>query len=190
MSTKNKIYGLTVIALVIGMVLLAIPQGSVQAASLEEKGGPGGQGGNGWGTEKSGNGTALTPLSEAEITALQDAILEEYGALNLYQAVIAQFGDSYPFSQIAASEQQHANALIRQAVKYGVAVPENPGINSTATFESLAEACQAGVDAEIADAALYDELMLVTDHADLIQVFTRLQNALLESHLPAFEACN
>lgn len=190
MFTKNKIYGLVAIALVIGMVLLAVPQGSVQAASVDEKGGPGGRGGNGWGTENSGSGTTLTPLSDAEVTALQDAILEEYGALNLYQAVIAQFGDTYPFSQIAASEQQHANALIRQAIKYDVAVPENSGINLTATFENLAEACQAGVDAEIADAALYDELMLVTDHADLIQVFTRLQNASLEKHLPAFEACN
>ncbi len=182
MSTKWKIYGLAVISFLISMVVLAVPQGSVQAAVVEDKGGPGGRGGS--------SGTALTPLSEAEIEALQDAILEEYGALNLYQAVIAQFGDTYPFSQIAASEQQHVNALVRQAVKYGVHIPENPGVNSTATFESLAEACQAGVDAEIADAALYDELMLVTEHTDLIQVYTRLQSASLESHLPAFEVCN
>lgn len=46
------------------------------------------------------------------------------------------------------------------------------------------------MDAEIADAALYDELKLVTTHADLLRVYDRLQSASLNSHLPAFEACN
>ena len=46
------------------------------------------------------------------------------------------------------------------------------------------------MDAEIADAALYDELLKVTDNADLIQVFKNLQRASLNAHLPAFETCN
>ncbi len=40
------------------------------------------------------------------------------------------------------------------------------------------------MDAEIADAALYDELKLVTTHEDLIRVYNRLQSASLNSHLP------
>ena len=133
---------------------------------------------------------SLTPLSEEEKTALQDAILEEYGAFNLYTAVNAQFGSTIPFSYIVRSEQQHINALVRQAQKYGVEVPENPGLTNPPVFASLTEACQAGVDAEIADAALYDELKLVTTHADLLQVYDRLQKASLESHLPAFQLCD
>ena len=68
------------------------------------------------------------------------------------------------------------------ADKYGIAVPAYPGTASVPTFSTTSEACQAGVQAEIADAALYDELMPVTTHADL-------QNASLNNHLPAFEAC-
>lgn len=133
-------------------------------------------------------GTALTPLTDAEKAVLEKAILEEYGALNLYRDVIAQFGDVAPFSQIARSEEQHVNMLVRLAEKYGVLPPANPG-STGATFTDLNQACQAGAAAETADAALYDELMPQTTHADLIQVFTNLQAASLQNHLPAFQTC-
>jgi len=104
--------------------------------------------------------------------------------------VINQFGSVYPFSTIVTAEQQHVNALVRQAEKYGVAVPANPGIDENISFASISDACAAGVEAEIADAALYDDLKLVTTHSDLVRVYDALQNASLNSHLPAFEACN
>lgn len=196
---------ITIIAVVIVAVAAFVPTGIVSAASPTGRGGPGGNGqtdtvpsnfGNagvarfGQANGTPGAGLALTPLTEAEAVALQEAILEEYGAYNLYRAVLTQFGDVYPFNRIVLSEQQHTAALVRQAEKYGVAVPENPGLVNPPVFSSLAEACQAGVDAEIADAALYDELKLVTTHEDLIRVYNRLQSASLNSHLPEFEACN
>lgn len=196
---------ITIIAVVIVAVAAFVPTGIVSAASPTGRGGPGGNGqtdtvpsnfGNagvarfGQANGTPGAGLALTPLTEAEAAALQEAILEEYGAYNLYRAVLTQFGDVYPFNRIVLSEQQHTAALVRQAEKYGVAVPENPGLVNPPVFSSLAEACQAGVDAEIADAALYDELKLVTTHEDLIRVYNRLQSASLNSHLPEFEACN
>ncbi|MBU3927069.1 MAG: DUF2202 domain-containing protein, partial [Bacteroidetes bacterium] len=128
-------------------------------------------------------------LSDAEKDALTQAILEEYGALNLYNGVIAEFGNVTPFYRIAKAEQQHVNALIKQATKYGVTVPENPGLTKKVAFDSMSEACSAGVAAEIADAALYDTLKPVTTHADILQVYTTLQNASLTSHLPAFQSC-
>ncbi len=134
------------------------------------------------------NTTALAPLSPAEAEALKEAILEEYGAQNLYQSVINQYGAITPFSRIVKSEAQHASALIRQANKYGVAVPAAPAVPAT-TFTSIQAACQAGVAAEKADAALYDELKKVTTHADLLRVYTTLQSASLNNHLPAFQAC-
>ncbi|PKO23965.1 MAG: DUF2202 domain-containing protein [Chloroflexi bacterium HGW-Chloroflexi-1] len=105
---------------------------------------------------------------------------------------LAQFGNIYPFSQIARSEQQHVNALARLFAKYGLAVPANPGLASTPTWSTVADACQTGVAAEIADAALYDELKPSVDNADTqsVRVFANLQAASLNSHLPAFEACN
>ena len=196
---------ITIIAVVIVAVAAFVPTGIVSAASPAGRGGPGGNGqtdtvpsnfGNagvarfGQANGTPGAGLALTPLTEAEAVALQEAILEEYGAYNLYRAVLTQFGDVYPFNRIVLSEQQHTAALVRQAEKYGVAVPENPGLVNPPVFSSLAEACQAGVDAEIADAALYDELKLVTTHEDLIRVYNRLQSASLNSHLPEFEAYN
>jgi hypothetical protein len=189
----TKILGAFAIITILAFSLLAVLQpGNVFAAGLD-RGGPGGRGGYGG----QGNNAAAPAigvpsisLSSAEQDALQKAILEEYDALNLYQSAIAQLGNVYPFSQIVKAEQQHVNALVRQADKYGVSVPANPGLATTPTFASLSAACQAGVDAEIADAALYDTLKPVVTHTDILQVFNNLQSASLNSHLPAFEACN
>jgi hypothetical protein len=184
---KHYIIGL-VAFLAVG--LLVFSQTDRVAAAAEERGGPSGRGNAGAGTQSTTGGAALTPLSTAEQTALQDAILEEYGAYNLYQEVIAQWGSVYPFSQIVRSEQQHINALVTQATKYGIEVPENPGLADTPVFLDLSQACQAGVDAEIADAALYDDLMQGTTHTDILRVYSQLQSASLNSHLPAFQTCD
>ena len=90
---------------------------------------------------------------------------------------------------IVRAEQSHLNALVRQATKYGVVVPVNPGLAEVVSLDTLADACAAGAAAKIADAALYDDLKLVTVHTDLLQVYDRLQSASLNQHLPAFEAC-
>lgn len=183
----SKIVRLAATALVAGGLLIGTLTGVASAATEDRYGGPTGRAtvpaaGTYW-------GAALAPLDDAEVTALTEAINEEYGALNTYQAAIAQFGNIYPFSQIARSEQQHVNALARLFTKYGLPVPANPGLATVPTWETVADACQTGVDAEIADAALYDELKPSVDNADILQVFANLQAASLNNHLPAFEAC-
>ena len=144
------------------------------------------RGGNGQGS--TGGGYATTPLTEAEAEALLRAVVEEQNAQALYQSVLDTFGDVYPFNVIVQSEAQHAAALIRQAEKYGISVPEAT-VTNFPSFDSIEAACAAGVAAEIADAALYDELLTVTSHQDIIRVYQNLQSASLNSHLPAFEAC-
>lgn len=146
--------------------------------------------GQGFGASGAGMGTglALTPLSDEEAAGLMRAIEEEYTARALYESIIADFGNVIPFNEIASSEAAHATALIRQAEKYGLDIPVYRGMDSS--FASLEDACQAGVDAEIADAALYDELMSFTTHSDIVRVYTNLQSASLNSHLPQFEVCN
>jgi hypothetical protein len=165
---------------------------TVSAANIEPSGGSGGRGGNGQrsGASVFGTNATLTPLSDTEKDALNQAILEEYGAFNLYQSVLNQYGNVYPFSMIVTAEQQHINALVRQATKYGVTVPTNPGLAVETSFNSLSAACQAGVKAEIADAALYDSLKLVVTHTDILQVFDTLQSASLNMHLVAFQTCD
>ena len=163
-------------------------------SSNQPPGAPGG-GGFGYGRTSSpgrgtgGGGLALGPLSAAEIESLTRAILEEYRAQALYQSVLDTFGDVFPFNRIVLSEAQHASRLVNLAEKYGVAVPENGEVSGLPAFTTLQAACQAGVAAEIADAALYDEIMPSTSHADLLRVYTNLQAASLNNHLPAFQAC-
>ena len=191
MITKYwKILGsLAAVAILTLGLMVFIQPSSVSADSINRGGGPG-RGGNGGGNQTvPGTGSGLTPLSDSEKDALNKAILEEYGALNLYKEVINQIGDVAPFSQIVRAEQQHINALSRQATKYGVSIPANPGLVAKVTFTSLSDACKAGVSAEIADADLYDELKPEVSHTDILQVFNNLQNASLNSHLPSFQAC-
>jgi hypothetical protein len=109
MSTKIlKVFGdiAPVAILALGLLAFTLP-GTVSAAALDRRGGPGLRGGNGQGTgtTASGTGTAFTPLSDSEKDALNQAILEEYCALNLYKSVTAKFGNVYPFSQISRAEQ-------------------------------------------------------------------------------------
>jgi hypothetical protein len=185
---KTKITTILSLTIIAAMLAAFIPIRTVAADSLTGRGGPGGMGGGN--TQGTGaGGLALTPLTAAEAADLQEAILEEYGALNLYTAIIAQFGSVVPFSQIAVSEQMHVNALVRQATKYGLTVPVNPGLTGPPQFADLAAACETGVAAEVADAALYDELMPATTHSDLLRVYEMLHSASLDSHLPAFKIC-
>ena len=167
-------------------------QGAGQGRGGNQGGGTGrgNQGGNGQGGQGTGGQAyALEPLSESEMDGLVRAIEEELNAQSLYQSVVDAFGPTAPFDRIVQSEAQHAAALLRLADKYGVPAPEYPGTEGQPSFETLEAACQAGVQAEIADAALYDELITFTNHADLLRVYENLQSASLNSHLPAFEAC-
>jgi hypothetical protein len=195
MNTMNKV-GLTIVLSIVLLAMIFVPTMSVAAAAGITAGGPGGNGGAGGygggttgGRTTVGTGLALGPLSEGEIATLQTAILEEYTALNTYQEVINQFGSVYPFNQIVVSESQHVAVLVRLAQKYGIEVPENPGLSTSTTYADLSAACEAAAALEIADADLYDTLIPTVTHTDLIRVFTNLQSASLNSHLPAFESC-
>lgn len=123
--------------------------------------------------------------------ALEDAINDEYMALATYQSVRAKFGNVRPFSMIQGAEEQHIASLKALYDKYGLQVPENTWSTKVTTPASLQEACQVGVDAEIANAALYREKLLpvVTEYEDITGVFTTLMNASQQKHLPAFERC-
>ena len=150
-------------------------------------GGQGGPGGNSLGQGQSGAGNQ--PLDDSEIDALLLALDDEYHALAVYQAVIENFGEVDPFVEIARSEQRHIDALVNQFNKHDIPVPENLWIGNVPVFSSVQGACQAGVEAEIANAGLYEKLLTMTEDQGLIRVFTSLSGASLENHLPAFQDC-
>jgi len=183
---KNK-KTITIIALaILTLVITASVYSPSLAASDAGRGGPP----NRRGMQANAEGqTIVTSLSEQEAADLAVAIQEEYTAMNTYQAVVDELGDVQPFSRIARSEQQHVNALIRVAQRFGIEVRENAGEVAEIEWSTLEEACQMGVTFEQMDAALYDELLPNTTNPMLTRVYTNLQRASLEKHLPAFEAC-
>ncbi len=125
-------------------------------------------------------------LTDSEVADLLAALDDEYMAHTTYVQVIADFGDVLPFSNIVEAESRHIDALVRLFHRYGVEVPDNPWLGKVPRYESVTEACRAGVEAEIENAALYDRLMAGTSRSDVLEVYRNLQRASQQNHLPAF----
>ena len=130
-----------------------------------------------------------TELSQSEVEALEMALDDEYKAWSTYQAVIDKFGDVRPFANIIGAEESHIAALKTLFERYGLDVPENEWVGNVPEFDTVNDACHGGVDAEIENAALYDELFSMIEHEDILEGFHNLRDASLEQHLPAFERC-
>jgi len=109
----------------------------------------------------------------------------------VYDQVITDFGEIAPFVQIQQAEAQHAAAVERLFDRYDLPLPKNEWADvAFDSFESVEAACAAGIEAEVANADIYTQAIANTDKRDLTNVFKNLQRASLESHLPAFKACD
>ena len=129
-------------------------------------------------------------MSEIVNKVLIEAINDEYKARATYRQVINKFGEIRPFINIADAESRHIEALLPLFEKYGVTVPEDNWASSIEAPQSILEACQVGVEAEIENAEMYDRLLeLTVDYPDVQLVLTQLQRASTENHLPAFQRC-
>jgi hypothetical protein len=129
----------------------------------------------------------------ADIAALLSvAVQEEYEAEMLYRSVLGTFGpDTTPFALIAEAEARHVEAIRTLFTRRQLAPPASVwSPASFAPFADLAVACSAGIAAETEDAAFYAPYLERDDlPQDVRNVFTSLQRASLENHLPAFERC-
>jgi len=160
--------------------------------------GPGPGAGNGYGAGPANAfcGNACTgPVGPdpADISALLAlALQEEYKAEMLYRSVLGTFGpETAPFALIVEAEARHVEALQMLFTRRQLAPPASIWqVSSFKTFASVPLACAAGVLAEQEDAAFYTPYLQRTDlPQDVRNVFTNLQRASLENHLPAFERC-
>jgi hypothetical protein len=131
----------------------------------------------------------MNELTGGEIAALQQALDDEYQAWATYDQVITDFGTVRPFANIRDSEARHIDALAATFRHYGIALPDNPWPGKVPRFASLREACEAGVLAEVDNAALYERLLAATTRPDILAVFRRLRDASQQRHLPAFQRC-
>jgi hypothetical protein len=121
---------------------------------------------------------------------LEEAIHDEYKARATYRQVIARFGPVRPFLPILASEQRHIEALTGLFQNHGLPVPADDWERRVTVPDSLQEACRAGVQGEIENAALYDRLLLQSAaYPDVQRVLRNLRRASQENHLRAFQRC-
>ncbi len=129
-------------------------------------------------------------LNKDEVNGLLLALNDEYMALATYSQINKDFNDPRPFVNIRQAEARHADRLKTLFETYKMPVPENKWIDNVPKFQSVADACKAGVDAEIANRNLYTKLFKSTEHEDILTVYKALQSASEENHLPAFQRCS
>lgn len=149
-----------------------------------------------------GGGSGTTPtLSAAEETGLVYMREEEKMARDVY----TYFNELYNlpiFANIAASEQQHMNAVATLLVRYNVTDPvgdNGPGVFTNETLQALydqliaqgstalEEAFAVGVLIEETDITDLNDALLTVRHNDLRRVYQNLL-AGSENHLAAFQS--
>lgn len=129
-------------------------------------------------------------LRDPEVEGLLAALDDEYRARAIYGQVLEDFGrDVLPFANIVESEGRHIEALLTLFRRYGVGVPDDPWPGAVERYVSVADACRAGVEAEIENAALYERLFASTNREDVLAVYRNLHAASQQNHLPAFRRC-
>ncbi len=128
-------------------------------------------------------------LKKEEINGLLLALNDEFLAWATYDQINKDFNNPRPFINIQQAEARHAERLKVVFKTYGLPLPENKWTGNVPKFQSLTEACKAGVEAEIANRDLYKRLFETTKREDILIVYRALQRASEENHLPAFERC-
>jgi len=131
----------------------------------------------------------MADLNPEEIAALREALDDEHRAWSIYDQVLRDFGQVAPFDNIREAEARHQQALEALFRLHGLPVPENPWPGKVPRFASVQEACLAGVQAEIDNAALYDRLLASTRRPEILAVFRNLQEASQQRHLESFRRC-
>ena len=111
----------------------------------------------------------------------------EYAAAASYESVLNTYGQVEPYATIYQAELKHADALIRQLERAGVAVPSNPYTGKIEAPADLTTAAEAWAEGEILNVQMYDELIAQSTDASLTRVLNNLRSASLDSHLPMFE---
>lgn len=128
-------------------------------------------------------------LKKTEIQGLLLALNDEYMAWATYARINEDHNSPRPFINIQQAEAKHIERLKELFVKYGLPVPENKWVGKTPAFGTVAEACKAGVDAEVANVELYKKIFATTEREDILVIYRALQRASNENHLPAFQRC-
>lgn len=128
--------------------------------------------------------TAQTPYTLDQM--LTYAMQDEYMAQAEYDVILRTLGGDAPFSNIMNAETNHIAMLTELFTAYNLPMPANTAADKVTVPATLAEAYQAGVNAEVANIAMYDAFLAQQNLPDDVRdTFTSLKRA-SESHLNAF----
>ncbi len=117
---------------------------------------------------------------------LRFAIEDEYLARGEYQKLMEKFGTQRPFSNIIKAETRHISLLKPLFTKYNFTLPPDKGLELAEIPETLTEAFEIGVKAEIANIEMYERFLKKDLPGDVREVFQRLL-AGSKHHLEAFK---
>lgn len=139
----------------------------------------------GFAAESPGAAGALVQDTYTIEDMLHYALQDEWLAEAEYTALMEEFDVTRPFSNIQRAELTHIDLLLPLFESYEIDLPEKP--NVTVIPENLEETYQIGVEAEIANIAMYENFLADPElPVDIASVFTRLMNA-SKNHLNAFQ---
>ncbi|AXX94539.1 ferritin-like domain-containing protein [Arcobacter ellisii] len=120
---------------------------------------------------------------------LRIAVYDEFKAYETYTKIIEKFGLVQPFVNIKEAEAIHYATLIQLMQKYNIEVPINNWASRIEIPNTLIECCEMGVAGEIANIAMYNNLLGYAVEDDIKDTLFKLQAASYNNHLPAFRNC-
>ncbi|NCB51876.1 MAG: hypothetical protein EOM54_08360 [Clostridia bacterium] len=129
---------------------------------------------------------ALADVDLSILDMLTYSAQDEYLAHVEYAAIIEIFGDINPYNNIMSAEETHLAFLREVYDTYDLEFPEDTSAEHIIIPDTLLNAAETGVQAEIDNIAMY-ELFLSYDLPDnVLEVFTALRDG-SQSHLLAFQ---
>lgn len=117
---------------------------------------------------------------------LEYALQDEKLAQAEYEVILNTFDVTNPFTNIAKAEITHEEALIGLYEARDIEIPTFDATDHVVIPETLSEIYVIGVEAEIANIAMYNTFLEQDLDDDVRSVFVALRDA-SESHLQAFE---
>ena len=129
---------------------------------------------------------ALSESSFALEEMLDYAMEDEFLALEEYEAIIEKFEVNRPFSNIMRAEETHIKLLEPLFQEYNIQIPSENWETKVVIPESLEEAYEIGVEAEVKNIEMYERFLEQDLPDDVRLTFERLKTA-SEHHLEAFE---
>ena len=127
-------------------------------------------------------------LTQAEAAGLRTALQLERNSTAMYAQVISDLGQVQPFVNVLSAEQTHVSQIQSLFTEYAVPLPQATPDTLT-HYTSLSTACAAAAQNEQQVISSYDQLKTTTSRSDILTIYTNLQSAARDSHLPAFQRC-